>query len=180
MAGLVGTALAHEVRHVTLLVRPRTHTQHPGIAPLERPYDSIEAPVRIADESCRALSTVLGCRKSSINSLRPCAQSHPWRVHYTIVSTLKNGIEHVNVLPLAFEHGTLVPATILVNPNASPSWPDRPTFSIVRFGRFPRIGEQKWRASPPLRRAVLSCEFQAGRKKPWLGASSPSLHPSLL
>lgn len=47
MGGLVGAALAHEGDRVTLLVRPQTHTLHPGMLRLKRPYDTIGAPVRI-------------------------------------------------------------------------------------------------------------------------------------
>jgi ketopantoate reductase len=50
VGGLVGAARAHEGDQVTLIVPRQTHAQHPRMLSLERPYDTIEAPVRIETE----------------------------------------------------------------------------------------------------------------------------------
>ena len=162
VGGLVGAALAHEGDHVTLLVRPRTHTQYPGMLRLKRPYDTIEAPVRIETRLTEAVDVLWVAVKSHqlVAALRAIP---PGEVITTIVPLL-NGIEHVNVLRFRFHHERVVPATILVESERLA--PGR----IVQRSPFVRlalsmIGEQRLEGvAARLRHAGFSCKFQADEK----------------
>jgi 2-dehydropantoate 2-reductase len=162
VGGLVGAALAHEGDHVTLLVRPRTHTQHPGMLRLKRPYDMIEAPVRIETRLTEPVDVLWVAVKSHqlVAALRAIP---PGEVITTIVPLL-NGIEHVNLLRFRFHHERVVPATILVESERLA--PGR----IVQRSPFVRlalsmIGEQRLEGvAARLRHAGFSCKFQADEK----------------
>src|SRR5258708_38284359 len=112
VGGLVGAALAHEGDHVTLLVRPRTHTQHPGMLRLKRPYDTIEAPVRIETRLTEPVD-VLWVAVKSHQLVAALAAIPPAAVIPTIFPLLIR-LTHHNVLRFRFHHERVVPATILV------------------------------------------------------------------
>ncbi len=162
VGGLVGTALAHEGDHVTLLVRPRTHTQHPGLLRLKRPYDSIEAPVRIETRLAEPVDVLWVAVKS--HQLVAALRAVPPGAVITTIVPLLNGIEHVNVLRLRFEHERVVPATILVESERLAPGRIVQRSPFVRLA-LSRIGEQKLEGvAARLRRAGFSCEFQADEK----------------
>jgi 2-dehydropantoate 2-reductase len=162
VGGLVGTALAHEGDHVTLLVRPRNHTQHPGLLRLKRPYDTIEAPVRIETRLAEPVDVLWVAVKSHqlVAALRAVP---PGPVIATIVPLL-NGIEHVNLLRLRFSHERVVPATILVESERLAPGRIVQRSPFVRL-ELSRIGEQKLEGvAARLRHAGFFCEFQADEK----------------
>jgi hypothetical protein len=162
VGGLVGTALAHQGDHVMLLVRPRTHTQHPEILRLKRPYDTIEAPVRIETRLAEPVDVLWVAVKS--HQLVAALRAVPPGAVITTIVPLLNGIEHVNVLRLRFNHERVVPATILVESERVA--PGR----IVQRSPFVRLalsilGEQKLEGvAARLRHAGFSCEFYADEK----------------
>jgi 2-dehydropantoate 2-reductase len=162
VGGLMGTALAHEGDHVMLLVRPRTHAQHPEILRLKRPYDTIEAPVRIETRLAEPVDVLWVAVKS--HQLVAALRTVPSSAGITTIVPLLNGIEHVNLLRLRFNHERVVPATILVESERLA--PGR----IVQRSPFVRlalsmIGEQKLQGvAARLRHAGFSCEFQADEK----------------
>jgi hypothetical protein len=71
IGGLVATAMAPESEQVTLLVRPHTHTDHPGMLRLQRPHDAMRS--RPMWESQR------GSRSPSIHYGSPLKPSPPDR-----------------------------------------------------------------------------------------------------
>jgi len=162
VGGLVGAALAHEGDHVTLLVRPRTRTQHPGMLRLKRPYDTIEAPVRIETRLTEPVDVLWVAVKS--HQLVAALHAIPPGEVITTIVPLLNGIEHVNVLRFRFHHERVVPATILVESERLA--PGR----IVQRSPFARlalsmIGEQRLEGvAARLRHAGFSCTFQADEK----------------
>jgi 2-dehydropantoate 2-reductase len=162
VGGLVGTALAHEGDHVTLLVRPRTHTQHPGLLRLKRPYDTIEARVRIETRLVEPVDVLWVAVKS--HQLVAALRAVPPGAVITTIVPLLNGIEHVNVLRLRFEHERVAPATILVESERLAPGRIVQRSPFVRLA-LSRIGEQKLEGvAARLRRAGFSCEFQADEK----------------
>jgi len=162
VGGLVGAALAHEGDHVTLLVRPRTRTQHPGMLRLKRPYDTIEAPVRIETRLTEPVDVLWVAVKS--HQLVAALHAIPPGEVITTIVPLLNGIEHVNLLRLRFEHERVVPATILVESERLAPGRIVQRSPFVRLA-LSRIGEQKLEGvAARLRRAGFSCEFQADEK----------------
>src|SRR5258705_5643714 len=89
-------------RSRSLLVRPRTHTQHPGLLRLKRPYDSIEAPVRIETRLAEPVDVLWVAVKS--HQLVAALHAIPPGEVITTIVPLLNGIEHVNVLRFRFHH----------------------------------------------------------------------------
>ena len=89
-----------------------THTQHPTILRLKRPYDTIEAPVRIEIRLAEPVDVLWVAVKSHqlVAALRAVLPG----AFITTIVPLLNGIEHVNLLRLRFNHERVVPATILV------------------------------------------------------------------
>ncbi len=162
VGGLVGAALAHEGDRVTLLVRPQTHTQHPGLLRLKRPYDTIEASVRIETRLAEPVDVLWLAVKA--HQLVAALRAVPPDVVTTTIVPLLNGIEHVNLLRLRFNHERVVPATILVESERVA--PGR----IVQRSPFVRLalstlGEHKLEGvASRLRHAGFSCEFQADEK----------------
>jgi ketopantoate reductase len=157
VGGLVGAALTHEGDRV-LLVRPQTHTQHPGMLRLKRPYDTIAAPVRIETRLAEPVDVLWLAVKA--RPLVAALRAVPPDVVTTTIVPLLNGIEHVNLLRLRFNHERVVPATILVESERIA--PGR----IVQRSPFVRLalstlGEHKLEGVPSrLRHASFSCEFQ--------------------
>jgi len=162
VGGLVGTVLAHEGDHVTLLARPRTHTQHPGLLRLKRPYDTIEAPVRIETRLAEPVDVLWVAVKS--HQLVAALRAVPPGSVITTIVPLLNGIEHVNLLRLRFSHEHVVPATILVESERLAPGRIVQRSPFVRLA-LSRIGEQKLEGvAARLRHAGFACEFQTDEK----------------
>jgi 2-dehydropantoate 2-reductase len=129
---------------------------------LKRPYDTIEAPVRIETRLAEPVDVLWVAVKS--HQLVAALRTVPPGAGITTIVPLLNGIEHVNLLRLRFNHERVVPATILVESERLA--PGR----IVQRSPFVRlalsmIGEQKLQGvAARLRHAGFSCEFQADEK----------------
>ena len=174
MGGLVGAALAHEGDRVTLLVRPQTHTQHPGMLRLKRPYDTIEVPVRIETMLADPVDVLWVAVKA--HQLVAALRAVPPDLVTTTIVPLLNGIEHVNLLRLCFNHERVVPARI---PNALLLVGSSNVLHLSAW-HFQCWESTNWRASP---RGFGMRAFRVNSKrmkKPCCGASSPSSRRSLL
>src|SRR5258708_26093578 len=120
MGGLVGAARAHEGDQVTLIVPRQTHAQHPRMLSLERPYDTIEAPVRIETELVEPVD-VLWVAVKAYQLVAALRAIPPGVVIETIVPLL-NRIEHVTLLRSRFNHDFFVPATTSLESDRPSSW----------------------------------------------------------
>lgn len=110
VTGLVGAVLAHEGEDVTLLVRPKNQSGDPGKLNLNAPNGAPESPVRIETKPTDDVDVLLVAVKTYqlIGALRTV----PSESNIGTIIPLLNGVDHVDLLRVRFEHDNVVPATI--------------------------------------------------------------------
>ena len=108
IGGLVGSALASMGEDVTVVIRPERLAEYPKSLTLERPSGMITVPAKAITTLTEPVDLLwIATKTYQLQTALESVKSFP-----TLVVSLLNGVDHVEVLRARFGRDRLVPATI--------------------------------------------------------------------